>query len=340
MKYSKLLGLAAATTSLYVAASLAPDAPKADVKPHPLCKAVLTFAEVDSCLVYDTGRSTGTPALSTPEAAQDVTSALALPADLAVLVLGEAHDNPHHHKLRAKIVAGKAKSIVMEHLRADQQAGVDAFNDFNARAARPANLQDFKTKVDWANGGWDKYPLDPLLTAVVRARVPVYAGDPPRDTIRKIAKEGLGVLKPEDEKRLALDQPLGPKLDAVSAEEIEGSHCGMLPNTAIPKMALAQRYRDAYLADATLKAAADHGQAVLLTGNNHARTDRGVPWYIRARAPEKRVVSVVLVEVEEGKTDPEAYVPRDPDGRPAADFLVFTPKAERGDPCAEFGIKK
>jgi uncharacterized iron-regulated protein len=252
-----------------------------------------------------------------------------------IVILGEAHDNPHHHKLRAGLLSKPA--IAMEQLRADQSAGLVTFTEYRAKSARPATLDDFKTKVDWTSGGWNQYPYDPLLTAILNANVPIYAGDPPRDTIRKIAKQGLGVLSPEDQKRLALDQPLGDKLDAVSAEEIEGAHCGMLPKTAIPNMALAQRYRDAHLADATLQAAADHGQAVLLTGNNHARTDRGVPWYIRARAPGKKVVSVVLVEVEQGKTDPEGYVPRDPDGKPAADYLIFTPTITRDDPCKAFG---
>lgn len=340
MKYSKLLGLAAVALFFKVATSLSPGIPKADVKPHVLCKAILTHAEVDACLVYDTGRSTGTASLSTPEAAQDLISALALPADTDVLVLGEAHDNPHHHRLRAKIVAGKAKAVVMEHLGADQQSGVDAFNALVAKAAPPATLADFKSKVDWANGGWAKYPLDPLLTAVVEARVPVYAGDPPRDQIRRIAKQGPEALPAADRARLALDTSLGDKLDAASGKEILEAHCGMLPAEAVPNMAFAQRYRDAHIADATLKAADAHGAAVLLTGNVHARLDRGVPFYIRARAPEKTVVSVVLVEIEDGQTDPAAYVPRDPDGRPAADFLIFTPKAERGDPCEAFGIKK
>ena len=111
----------------------------------------------------------------------------------------------------------------------------------------------------------------------------------------------------------------------------------MLPKTALPNMAAAQRYRDAHLADATLTAATAHGQAVLLTGNSHARADRGVPWYIRARAPDKTVVSVVVAEVEDGQTDPAAYVPRDPDGSPAADYLIITPTIERDDPCKAFG---
>jgi uncharacterized iron-regulated protein len=298
---------------------------------HPLCP----DATADACAVYDTGRATGATAFEKVGPKDILRKSMPAIAASEIVILGEAHDNPHHHQLRAGLLTKPA--IAMEQLRADQNAGLATFTAYRAKSARPATIADFKTKVDWESGGWNQYPYDPLLEAILKLSLPIYAGDPPRDTIRKIAKEGLGVLSADDQKRLALDQPLGEKLDAVSAEEIEASHCGMLPKSAIPKMALAQRYRDAHLADATLQAAADHGQAVLLTGNNHARTDRGVPWYIRARTPGKKVVSVVLVEVEEGKTDPEAYVPRDPDGRPAADYLIFTPSITRDDPCKAFG---
>ncbi len=293
---------------------------------------------LDACAVYDTGRSTGTRSLTKLAAGSDVVAALALPPVVDVLVLGEAHDNPHHHKARVAIVAARAKAIVMEQLRADQNGGLAAFNDFNLKAARSATLQEFKSKVDWATGGWDKYPYDPLLSAVIAAQVPVYAGDPSREVIRKTAKEGFEALPQAERARLALDQSLGDKFDAVSAEEIEASHCGMLPKAAIPRMAFAQRYRDAHIADVTLaaKAAAGSGSVVLLTGNNHARTDRGVPWYIHARAPGTKVISVAFVEVEAGQNDPEAYVPRDPDGEPAADYLVLTPTIVRDDPCAGF----
>ena len=47
----------------------------------------------------------------------------------------------------------------------------------------------------------------------------------------------------------------------------------------------------------------------------------------------------MLIEVEDGKTDPEAYVPRDPDGKPAADYIIFTPRAERDDPCVKMRAK-
>ena len=303
----------------------------ADTGAHPFCP----VSTADACAVFDTGRTTGTTSFATLTPTAKLAENMPALAASDIVILGEAHDNPHHHKLRAALLVKPA--IAMEQLRADQSAGLARFADLRARADRPATLGDFKANVDWEKGGWNDYPYDPLLTAILETNAPIFAGDPPRDTIRKIAKEGLSVLSTDDQKRLALDQPLGEKLDAASAEEIEGSHCGMLPKSAIPNMAVAQRYRDAHLADATLKAAAQHGQAVLLTGNNHARTDRGVPWYIRTRAADKKVVSVVLVEVEDGKTDPDSYVPRDPDGRPAADYLIFTPTIARDDPCEAFG---
>ncbi len=313
------------------AAILANAATAAEPSPHPLC----ADPNADACAIYDTGRASGAISFKKVGPKDNLRDLLPAIAASEIVILGEAHDNPHHHKLRAGLLTKPA--IAMEQLRADQNDGLATFTAVRAKLPRPATIADFKTKVDWESGGWNQYPYDTLLEAILKLSLPIYAGDPPRDVIRNIAKQGIGVLSTEEQKRLALDQPLGDKLDAVSAEEIEASHCGMLPKTAIPKMALAQRYRDAHLADATLKAAADHGQAVLLTGNNHARTDRGVPWYIRARAPDKKVVSVVLVEVEEGKTDPEAYVPRDPDGRPAADYLIFTPSIARDDPCKAFG---
>jgi uncharacterized iron-regulated protein len=89
------------------------------------------------------------------------------------------------------------------------------------------------------------------------------------------------------------------------------------------------------MADMLLKASEKHGSAILIAGNGHVRNDRGVPWYIRQRAPDRKVVSVMLVEVEDGRNYAEAYVPRDPDGKPAADYIIFTPRAEREDPCVK-----
>ena len=42
---------------------------------------------------------------------------------------------------------------------------------------------------------------------------------------------------------------------------------------------------------------------------------------------------VLLLEVEEGKVDAAAYLPRAPDGTSAAGYVLFTPRHARPDPC-------
>ncbi len=253
-----------------------------------------------------------------------------------VMIVGETHDNPLHHELQADLlrsdpvpVADDKAGVVFEQFRADQQPVFDKI----AAEPTPPTLEEFKRVTNWEKSGWQQYKYDPLLQAAIDLRLPLYAGDVPREAIMKVAKEGPEALPADERARLKLDTPLGAKLDEASLIEIEENHCGLMPKEALKPMAFAQRYRDAHLADATLKAVGKHGSAVLITGTGHARTDRGVPWYIRQRAPDRKVVSVMLTEVEDGKTDPETYVPRGPDGKPAADYIIFTPRADRPDPC-------
>lgn len=261
-----------------------------------------------------------------------------------VLILGEMHDNATHHLLQAAAISEFALSapanktaLVFEQLRDDQQHGIDKFTA-KQRSAEKVTVADLKQAVDWQKSNWpDLY--DPVFETVIAAKRPFYAGDVSRAEIMKAAKEGAGAVPNDASKRLALDVPLGAKFDAASIKQIEDSHCGALPKEAFNGMAFAQRYRDAHLTDAVLKAVQQNGSAILIAGTGHARTDRAVPWYIRERAPEKKVVSLMFVEVENDNDDPETYVPRDPDGLPAADFLVFTQPAERADPCEKMRKK-
>jgi uncharacterized iron-regulated protein len=87
-------------------------------------------------------------------------------------------------------------------------------------------------------------------------------------------------------------------------EELKKMHP---PSFKIPmeRMVLSQRRRDASLA-----ASLDYGTAdlrILLAGNGHVRKDYGVPWYIRYRHPDARIVSVGLMRGSEGTVTEEAY---------------------------------
>jgi uncharacterized iron-regulated protein len=214
---------------------------------------------------------------------------------------------------------------------------LDQLKALGGQCCRLTTAVDLLRLLQWEKSGWPPGEIfRPLFDAVIASRLPIYPGDPPRDRVRAVAKNGAASLTADERIRLGVDSQLpGPLAETLERELID-SHCGALPPQAVAGMATAQRYRDAHLADAVLEAAARHGSAILIAGNGHVRSDRGVPWHIRRRMPNAPVMSVVLVEVEDGKTDPAAYLPRDPDGKLAADLLIFTLKAERADPCQAF----
>jgi len=263
-----------------------------------------------------------------------------------LVLLGEVHDNADAHALQGWAVlqiislrqqmagALPAGGLVSEHIRTDQRDALVRFEDFSRTARRPATVHDLFRFLDWKTSGWPSEDIFlPLFQSVLRSRLPIYPANPPREQVRAVARGDSSALSADDRARLELDTPLDAPLADALTVELKASHCGLLPDAAIPSMSSAQRYRDAAFADAMLTAAAAHGAAILVAGNGHVRTDRAVPWYLRQRAPDRTVASVMMLEAEDGQTDPAAYAPRSPDGKPAVDFIMFTPAAQRPDPC-------
>ena len=259
-----------------------------------------------------------------------------------ITLLGEVHDNTDHHQMRATLIRGATTqrstcappAFVFEHISADQQAGLDAFIELRKSARRPATASDFFRLLEWDKSGWpSSKSYTPLVRDVVRSKAPILAGDPGRVQTRRVAKEGIGAIEPDQLSRLGLDMPLAPASNDALLTELEASHCGLMPKSAFGRMAAAQRYRDAYMADIALKAAEAHGSAVIFAGNGHVRTDRGVPYYVTQRAPKTKVIAVVFTETADGKTDPAVYGPRDPTGNPAANYVAFADPYKRDDPC-------
>jgi uncharacterized iron-regulated protein len=260
--------------------------------------------------------------------------------DGGIVLLGEVHDNGAQHALRAALLKSivtdlaEAKkqpppALVFEHLRTDQAA---------ALATRPeptsAGARDLLERLDWKNSGWPAAELFlPIFEVAVTHALPMLPGHPARADVRDVARRGLEALPADMVSRLGLDVPLPEALQSALLDELEASHCGLMPRTAFTNMALAQRYRDAHMAAALADAAKTHGSAILFAGNGHVRSDRGVPFDLARLAPDRKVLSVLLMEVRDGRTDAGTYVDRDPQGKPAADFVVLTPRVDRPDPC-------
>jgi uncharacterized iron-regulated protein len=114
--------------------------------------------------------------------------------------------------------------------------------------------------------------------------------------------------------------------EALERDLIEG-HCGQrLEAKRLAGMVEAQRARDALMAQ---RLASHAGGGVLIAGIGHARKDRGVPLYLAG----DDLLSIDFVEVEAGKDVPGDYL----GGFATAasfDYLWFTPRNTRADPCA------
>lgn len=256
-------------------------------------------------------------------------------AEAAFVLLGEIHDNPDHHRLQAWMVAevlgrGRAAPVVMEMLSEDQAAKV---------AAAAPDAAAFGEAVGWAGTGWPAWETyRPIAEAAFTGGVRLTWSNIDPKRVRGAGMQGLGSLAAAERERLALATPLPPAhQEALAAEIVEG-HCGMLPPQAVGPIADVQRWRDAAFAHRMVEAsrAAGGAGAILIAGGGHVRQDRAVPWHLRRFAPELEARVLVIRELEDDKAAPEDYLPRAPDGSPAADYLWLTPATVREDPCEGF----
>jgi len=246
------------------------------------------------------------------------------------VLLGEKHDNPDHHALQAWVIdaivaAGRRPAIAMEMLDADQSQSLADY-----RKKPNADADGLGPALGWAARGWPDWSIyAPIAAAALRADLPILPADLTRTAIRAVGRGGTDALRPGLENELQSS----PRFDAAQsqslADELRASHCGKLPDQALPRMMEVQWSRDANMAR-TLRAA--ERPAVLIAGTGHIRNDRAVPWHLRATAPMQTILSVAFVEVQSGRNAPSDY------GQAGLfDVLWFTARVEDEDPCAKFG---
>lgn len=236
-----------------------------------------------------------------------------------VALLGELHDNLHHHARRGELLAALPGPLVVvaEHLTQGRTA-----------ALRPglagASLREALEAAGFDARAWAWPVHEPLFAAVARAGHALVGGNLERDVVRRIAREGTGatpqVLQPWIDAA-----PLDPSARAALDDDLVQSHCGQLPAARVPGMVAAQRARDASMAQALIEALDRRvaRPAVLLAGNGHLRRDYGVPQLLRARRPALRVLAVGFLESGQPLDEASALY----------DLAWVTPAAERDDPC-------
>lgn len=243
-----------------------------------------------------------------------------------IVILGELHDSPVHHARQARLVRALSPAgLAFEMVPADSEEGVEVF------LAQGGSRGEIGPAIGWERLGWPDWELyAPIFEAAPEAYVA--GGAPARAELRQAALAGAAAAWGGDAGDVGLDR----KPDQATLRELEermlAAHCGQIPRPVARQMVEAQRFKDARLAKAVLRARQrGGGQAVLITGNEHARTDRGVPAYVSRLAPGLEVASVGMIELPAGAGPEEAARGL------AYDYVWFSEEIEREDPCEDFG---
>jgi uncharacterized iron-regulated protein len=256
-------------------------------------------------------------------------------ATATYVLLGEKHDNPDHHALQARVLgamvaSGRKPALAWEMIETDKQGALDGF------LAGTPTAEGLGAAVAWEQSGWPAWAeYAPIAKVGLSARLAFVAANVPHATARALVREGRGAMDAAMFGRLGLDKPLAADLEAALEQEMIDSHCGMLPPAKAPAMALAQRARDAMMADKMIGADAGQG-AVLVAGAGHVQRDRGVPAYLAARRQDASILAVAFAEVDKSAPDPRAYAARYGAKALPFDYVWFTPRANDDDPCAAF----
>jgi uncharacterized iron-regulated protein len=245
------------------------------------------------------------------------------------VLLGEKHDHRDHHRLEAfllsQVLAKRpGMPVAFEMLDAEQQPLIDEFLD-----AHPGDVDGLARIVDWENSGWPPWPMyRPVFAAALGGEARIAAANLSRERARAILRSSRDTPAPS----FPWLPPLPERELGALAEEMRNSHCGALPESALPGMVLTQRVRDWSLAERVWEADRGTG-AVLCAGAEHVRKDRGAPVALAARGA-LGVVSLAFLEVIRGQQDPVAYLDR-AGTVPPFDFTWFTPRVDEKDPCEQ-----
>ncbi len=239
-----------------------------------------------------------------------------------VILIGELHDNPHHHELQADLIkslanAKRLDAVLFEQLDTEQApalAGLEL-----------KDLDRIPELLSWSNSGWPDFALyRPVFKEALEAQIPIIAANFPRSLTKKIYQEGYPVVfNAAEVESLGLHIDLEREALRSLREAIYEGHCRLIPDAHLHSMIQIQRARDGMMA-LQLRRSPQQGTSVYIVGSGHARRDYGIPKYLKNLYPNLKIYSIGLVEEQQEptQTNPSPY-----------DLTLVTKAAQREDPC-------
>ena len=249
------------------------------------------------------------------------------------VLLGETHDNIKHHEDHGWVInelnkKGLKLAVALEMVTAEQANAIN--NSENPTTDEVLDILE-KAKIGW---GYKKY-YRPVFDSIVKANVKIYPADLDKATMMKVVREGKEHA-PDELKGLLKTNQLSDETREALKKEIEGTHCGMINEEMTKAMMLGQQVRDAAMANNLYDIKDPETQAVvLISGSGHVRKDRGAPMFLGSKDKSASITSIDWLEVDEETTDPKIYATPWGQEKLPFDYVVFTPAADRPDPCEE-----
>jgi uncharacterized iron-regulated protein len=127
-------------------------------------------------------------------------------ANLRAICIGEDHDNPHHHWAQMRIVdelgkrtrlAGSALALGMEMFQWPYQGVLDDY------AANKIDEAAMLSRSGWEDRwGFDFAFYRPIITRARNHGAALRALNPPRELVKKLSREGMDALTPEERAQL------------------------------------------------------------------------------------------------------------------------------------------
>lgn len=236
-----------------------------------------------------------------------------------VVLLGELHDNPHHHTARAQLITllnDARRTVVAEHLSA---ASSVIFSGSTLGALESAGF----SPQSW---GWPLHA--PLFDAIRASGASVVGGNLPKGFSKDIFKNRQQAF-PAQSLRVYQQSPLADTARQSLDQDLINGHCGQLPEQYLEPMRLVQRATDISMAIELIK----NKPALLVAGNGHVRKDYGVPQVLAATDAALKIVSIGFYEQSSDMGEQLQSLGA------KYDFVWFTEPAKRENPCENFTLK-
>lgn len=261
-----------------------------------------------------------------------------------IILLGELHDNPHHHQARAQLIEALGSghdtrpplTLVVEQLPMGAVIGPDIIKT-GTDLLTQLNRAGFREKA-W---GWPLH--EPVFKAALAQGMAVHGGNLVPGQSMQLFRQGESSL-PKALQGLLEKAPLSDLSQKALDKALVDGHCGQLPETMLKPMGLVQRATDLAL----LVTASQQAPAIVIAGNGHVRKDFGIPSLARAIAKSPRLVTVGFIESDNQAEPGDAglgLAPRSADTARTPewalyDYVWITPAAAREDPCKGFQMPK